>query len=121
LLTWDDFPGPARPRLEALRARVAGETKLLDENFLGQAELGWCRRNIAKLQIAPCGPAGHLASEDQPLPSECDPRMGVGPTRCSTLDVAGSSCRGYAQAVNQYGPPSSRDTVNRRSSPSKWT
>jgi haloalkane dehalogenase len=148
-LTWDDFPGPARPRLEALRAPVSGETKVLDENFfievslrvtaltplsdsdramyaapyptpdsrrpllawprafpiegeprdvderviaydrwlatsegvpkllltfdgppelliVGQAEVDWCRRNITNLQIAACGPAGHLAPEDQP-------------------------------------------------------
>lgn len=31
-LTWDDFPGAARPRYEALRG-PAGETKVLDENF----------------------------------------------------------------------------------------
>jgi haloalkane dehalogenase len=31
--TWNDFPGPARPRLEALRTPGEGETKVLDENF----------------------------------------------------------------------------------------
>lgn len=31
-LTWDDFPGAARPRYEALRGPV-GEAKVLDENF----------------------------------------------------------------------------------------
>jgi haloalkane dehalogenase len=31
--TWDDFPGPARPRVEALRTPGVGETKVLDENF----------------------------------------------------------------------------------------
>lgn len=32
-LSWDDFPGAARPRYEALRAPGLGETKVLDENF----------------------------------------------------------------------------------------
>jgi haloalkane dehalogenase len=32
-LSWDDFPGPARPRYESLRAPGTGETKVLDENF----------------------------------------------------------------------------------------
>jgi haloalkane dehalogenase len=32
-LTWDDFPGGARPRYEALRASGPGEQKVLDENF----------------------------------------------------------------------------------------
>jgi len=32
-LSWDDFPGAARPRYEALRAPGIGETKVLDENF----------------------------------------------------------------------------------------
>ena len=31
--TWDDFPGPARPRVESLRRPGVGETKVLDENF----------------------------------------------------------------------------------------
>ncbi|HEX6420102.1 MAG TPA: haloalkane dehalogenase [Acidimicrobiales bacterium] len=31
--TWADFPGPARPRYEALRAPGIGEAKVLDENF----------------------------------------------------------------------------------------
>ena len=31
-MTWDDFPGPARPRYEALRS-AAGEEKVLDQNF----------------------------------------------------------------------------------------
>ena len=32
-MSWDDFPGPARPRYEVLRAPGAGEAKVLDENF----------------------------------------------------------------------------------------
>lgn len=32
-LTWADFPGPARARIETLRAPGTGETKVLDENF----------------------------------------------------------------------------------------
>ena len=32
-LSWADFPGPARPRYETLRAPGLGETKVLDENF----------------------------------------------------------------------------------------
>jgi haloalkane dehalogenase len=38
-LTWDDFPGPARPRLEALRAPGVGESKVLDENFFMEVAL----------------------------------------------------------------------------------
>jgi haloalkane dehalogenase len=32
-MTWDEFPGEARPRLEALRTPGVGESKVLDENF----------------------------------------------------------------------------------------
>jgi haloalkane dehalogenase len=32
-LTWNDFPGAARGRIETLRAPQTGETKVLDENF----------------------------------------------------------------------------------------
>jgi len=146
--TWADFPGEARPRLEALRGEGSGEAKVLDQNFfmevalkatvldpLAEADLAiyrapyvtresrrpllawprafpidgepadvaarveaydawlaasadipkllmtfagsptlviddgivaWCRDNIAALEIVPCGPAGHLAPEDQP-------------------------------------------------------
>ncbi|HEX8803542.1 MAG TPA: haloalkane dehalogenase [Acidimicrobiales bacterium] len=32
-MTWADFPGPGRPRYEALRASGTGEAKVLDENF----------------------------------------------------------------------------------------
>jgi haloalkane dehalogenase len=38
-MSWDDFPGPARPRYEALRARGIGETKVLDENFFIETAL----------------------------------------------------------------------------------
>ena len=147
--TWDDFPGPARPRVESLRRPGVGETKVLDENFFielairatvlrelsdaehdvyrtpyptpdsrrpllewpralpiagepadvvarveaydrwladsndipkllltfdGPAEtllvgpelIPWCEANIANLEVRNCGPAAHLAPEDQP-------------------------------------------------------
>lgn len=32
-MTWDDYPGPGRARMEALRAPGIGETKVLEENF----------------------------------------------------------------------------------------
>ena len=38
-MTWDDFPGPARPRVESLRAPGVGETKVLDENFFIEVAL----------------------------------------------------------------------------------
>jgi haloalkane dehalogenase len=38
-MTWDDFPGPARARMEALRAPGTGETKVLDENFFMEVSL----------------------------------------------------------------------------------
>lgn len=38
-MTWDDFPGPARPRYEALRAPGVGEMKVLDENFFIETAL----------------------------------------------------------------------------------
>jgi haloalkane dehalogenase len=148
-MTWSDFPGEARPRLEALRTPGVGEAKVLDENFLieqalratassglsdddlavygapypdrdsrrpllewprawpidgqpadvaarmeayghwlatsddipkllltfegppttlviGPEMTAWCADNIAHLDIEDCGPAGHLAPEDQP-------------------------------------------------------
>ncbi len=148
-MTWDDFPGPARPRVEALRAPGIGEMKVLDENFfielalratalsglsdedleayrapyptrdsrrpllewprafpiegepadvfnrvevydkwlatsenvpkllltfdgtaqtllIGPEMIAWCEANIANLEIEKCGPAAHLAPEDQP-------------------------------------------------------
>lgn len=148
-MTWDDFPGPARPRYEALKAPGVGEAKVLDENFfietalrataltgltdeevaaygepyptresrlpllqwarsmpiegeprdvverierydrwlassadvpkllvtfdgpseklmIGASMIAWCEENVASLEIAPCGPAAHLAPEDQP-------------------------------------------------------
>jgi haloalkane dehalogenase len=37
--TWDDFPGPARPRYEALRGDGTGEQKVLDENFFMETAL----------------------------------------------------------------------------------
>jgi haloalkane dehalogenase len=148
-LTWADFPGPARPRVEALRTPGTGETKVLDENFfmevalkstvmtplseedlaeyrrpyptresrrpllewarsfpiqgepaevharvsaydewlaksgpvpkllltfdgspetllIGPDMIAWCQANIASLEVRNCGPARHLAPEDQP-------------------------------------------------------
>ena len=38
-MTWDDFPGPARPRIEALRTAGVGEAKVLDENFFMEVSL----------------------------------------------------------------------------------
>ena len=147
-LTWDDFPGPARPRYEALRG-PEGEAKVLEENFfithalratvrsglsdedlavyaapyptpasrrpllawprempiegepadlvarieaydawlaaspdvpkllltfdgpadtllIGPDMVDWCTRHIAGLEVAPCGPAGHVVPEDRP-------------------------------------------------------
>jgi haloalkane dehalogenase len=147
--TWDDFPGPARPRVESLRTPGVGETKVLDENFfiefavratvlrdlsdeehdvyrapyptrdsrrpllewpralpiegepadvvarveaydgwlassddvpkllltfdgssetllVGPELIAWCEANIANLEVRNCGPAAHLAPEDQP-------------------------------------------------------
>lgn len=147
--TWDDFPGPARPRVEALRTHGVGEQKVLEENFfmevslratslrglddgdlavyrapyptprsrvpllewprafpiegqpadvdqrvraydewlarsddvpkllltfdgpsetlmVGPELIQWCETNIVNLAIKPCGPAAHLAPEDQP-------------------------------------------------------
>jgi haloalkane dehalogenase len=37
--TWDDFPGPARPRYEALRGAGSGEQKVLEENFFMETAL----------------------------------------------------------------------------------
>ena len=38
-MSWDDFPGPARPRYEALRTPGVGEAKVLDENFFIETAL----------------------------------------------------------------------------------
>jgi haloalkane dehalogenase len=38
-MTWDDFPGLARPRYEAQRAAGTGEQKVLDENFFIETAL----------------------------------------------------------------------------------
>jgi haloalkane dehalogenase len=148
-MTWDDFPGEARPRLEALRTPGIGEQKVLEENFfieqalkittlsglreadhdvyrapyptpdsrrpllawprawpiegepadvaarmeaydqwlatsddvpkllltfdgpperllMGPELVAWCAGNIAALEIEGCGPAAHVAPEDQP-------------------------------------------------------
>ena len=148
-MTWRDFPGAARDRIESLRNPGSGETKVLDENFfieralrvtslqplseqawavyaapyptpasrrallawprqfpiegdpadvharvvayddwlaasagvpkllltfagppdlliIGADEVAWCREHIADLEVAECGPAGHLATEDRP-------------------------------------------------------
>jgi haloalkane dehalogenase len=34
--------------------------------LIGPELTAWCAANIANLEIRPCGPAGHLAPEDQP-------------------------------------------------------
>src|SRR5262245_5410950 len=38
-MTWDDFPGAARPRMESLRTPGVGETRVLDENFFIEVAL----------------------------------------------------------------------------------
>jgi haloalkane dehalogenase len=38
-MSWQDFPGPARPRYEALRAPGVGEAKVLDENYFMETAL----------------------------------------------------------------------------------
>ena len=50
-MTWDDFPGPARPRLRRCEPPGIGEA---------------CAANIANLEIKDCGAAAHMAPEDQP-------------------------------------------------------
>ena len=148
-MTWDDFPGPARPRVESLRTPGVGEPKVLDENFfievalratvlsglerrgpagvrgalpdsrqptstaavaagvpdrgptggrrrrveaydqwlansehvpkllltfdgpaelllIGPEHIAWSEANIVNLEIVECGPAAHVAPEDQP-------------------------------------------------------
>ena len=34
--------------------------------MVGPELVAWCAANIANLTVTPCGPAGHLAPEDQP-------------------------------------------------------
>jgi haloalkane dehalogenase len=34
--------------------------------MIGPAEAAWCAANIASLEIERCGPAAHVAPEDQP-------------------------------------------------------
>jgi haloalkane dehalogenase len=34
--------------------------------MIGEDVTAWCAANIANLEIKPCGPAGHMAPEDQP-------------------------------------------------------
>jgi haloalkane dehalogenase len=34
--------------------------------MIGEVLTAWCAASIANLEIVPCGPAGHLALEDQP-------------------------------------------------------
>jgi haloalkane dehalogenase len=146
-MTWADFPGPQRARVEALRTPSVGDVKVLDENFfieialratsmrlsdsdfeaysapyptrasrqpllewprafpiegepadvfarveaydrwlaqssdvpkllltfegtetlmIGPELIAWCRANVSRLEIENCGPARHLAPEDQP-------------------------------------------------------
>src|SRR5690606_9945426 len=41
----------------------SGPAELL---MIGPDEVAWCRSNITNLEVIQCGPAGHLAPEDQP-------------------------------------------------------
>jgi haloalkane dehalogenase len=34
--------------------------------IIGDAMAAWCVQNMASLEVEHCGPAGHLAPEDQP-------------------------------------------------------
>ena len=34
--------------------------------MIGAELTAWCAANLANLEISACGPAGHLATEDQP-------------------------------------------------------
>jgi haloalkane dehalogenase len=52
--TWDDFPGPARPRYEALRTPGTGEQKVLDENFFMEVALqATTLRDMSDEELAP--------------------------------------------------------------------
>jgi haloalkane dehalogenase len=69
-MTWDEFPGEARPRLEALRTPGVGESKVLDENFFIEQAL---RATVV----------GGLSDEDlgvyrAPYPSRDSPRPLLG-------------------------------------------
>ena len=81
LLAWpramplDGKPADVVSRIEAYDAWLAGSAtipKLLltfDSSptlMIGADLTAWCAANIANLEIAGCGPAGHLAPEDQP-------------------------------------------------------
>jgi haloalkane dehalogenase len=51
-MTWDDFPGPARPRYEELRS-AAGEEKVLDQNFfIEQALAATTRTDLSEAAMA---------------------------------------------------------------------
>jgi haloalkane dehalogenase len=34
--------------------------------LIGEAMTAWCRANVANLEVENCGPARHIAPEDQP-------------------------------------------------------
>jgi haloalkane dehalogenase len=81
-LTWADFPGPARPRVEALRTPGTGETNVLDENFFMEVAL---KSTVMK-----------------PL-SEEDGRNTGGPIRPAT--AAARSWNGRAHSRSKANPP----------------
>ncbi|GAB2718414.1 haloalkane dehalogenase [Kitasatospora kifunensis] len=71
----DGEPADVVSRIEAYDEWLANSTdvpKLLltfDTSptlMIGEEMTAWCAANIANLEIAPCGPAGHHAPEDQP-------------------------------------------------------
>lgn len=67
-LTWDDFPGPARPRIEALRAAGTGERKVLDEDFFMQVALAaTTQRGLAAEDIAIYRPPYATPANRKPL------------------------------------------------------
>ena len=80
LLAWpratpiDGEPADVVARAEAYDAYLAQSAvpKLLltfdgsPTLMIGPELTTWCEENIANLEIVPCGPAGHLALEDQP-------------------------------------------------------
>jgi haloalkane dehalogenase len=81
LLAWpralpiDGKPADVVERIEAYDnwlAESAGVPKLLlafdpgPSTMIGPGMVDWCRKHIADLEVAACGPAGHHAPEDQP-------------------------------------------------------
>jgi haloalkane dehalogenase len=69
-------PADLVARIEAYDAWLAASPdvpKLLltfdgpaDTLLIGPDMVDWCARHIAGLEVAPCGPAGHVVPEDRP-------------------------------------------------------